>query len=950
MYIKTINDFCNHIEDLNSIIKTTCKDNDEIVKWCKHPDIDMWDNDNVIKDWCKNTIDEDCKKWKMDIDKETDEEKKCALKCKFASKIQNKVAKIIWDNNKDNNPIFQELGTKGHETSEIASWIFSLPVLADILHDLPESVRNNAQIVLEASYGTSERADAVIVGTNKFGKAVMIFIENKRWQCVELYEPKSKFCVLDHYFHNDEYIAHPCVQVWRYAYLMKNTNKFVQVKKVETYTAVLMHNVEENKLNVKEGVFDKKYSNLIDDNPVFIGDKGINIKDNTELKDYIKSNIEGGTKELAEDIYYKSKIQYSAEYVERISTLFCDNSGDSEELKDKLKLLLDKDQLSIFEEISEKVNKEDDNNNADNEKAVYILEGRSGTGKSFLALALLSYFYIKNKKKQGPTAKCLLKNNDLRKYFIKYFGEDGQKYNQMKDILATGTEKELKKGYDCIICDESQRMPKTLFQSNLPTIDRIIEKSKKVSVFFWDSRQSVSIYDYIKRYKIEKYLNDKSSIKLKIKVLKFQHRASDEFLDFLNDILYSDNQENVKKYENIEEESYVVRLVKSPMDLKNIIGGVNQFKCPEKHIKNKIYPSRMLAGKGCSGEPQKDWCWLDYDDNAIGPLGKEKFYLMWDKHYNNSKEFSNIQSYALDSKSDDRVGCVDSSQGLDFEYVGVIIAPDLYYNGTNVEVDLGGHRLMDLNLYNDSVDDYQNCIDDNGVFDKDKYIKLKQKKYGEEIIEEIKALSDEELNMFKKNDEELNKFIGIIQESDENEVYEKLGKQLLNNIIKNTYNVLLSRGVKGCYIYCCDKKLEKHLNEKGIKYYESDTSCKPCNTYIGDKNGQVFHMEDCLYVQNISEKETFNTSEDAISEGYKPCTSCKPCKVYIGNKRSKILHAAGCSWLPKKGSNIESFSREEAMKRVANDYQACKVCQRCNKSTNCPYFKDSSSFCPLLGR
>ena len=35
-----------------------------------------------------------------------------------------------------------------------------------------------------------------------------------------------------------------------------------------------------------------------------------------------------------------------------------------------------------------------------------------------------------------------------------------------------------------------------------------------------------------------------------------------------------------------------------------------------------------------------------------------------------------------------------------------------------------------------------------------------------------------------------------------------------DEIIKNTYRTLLTRGMKGCYIYCVDSNLEKYLKER----------------------------------------------------------------------------------------------------------------------------------------
>ena len=35
--------------------------------------------------------------------------------------------------------------------------------------------------------------------------------------------------------------------------------------------------------------------------------------------------------------------------------------------------------------------------------------------------------------------------------------------------------------------------------------------------------------------------------------------------------------------------------------------------------------------------------------------------------------------------------------------------------------------------------------------------------------------------------------------------------ELADEIIKNTYRTLMTRGMKGCYIYCVDKKLGEYL-------------------------------------------------------------------------------------------------------------------------------------------
>ena len=39
-------------------------------------------------------------------------------------------------------------------------------------------------------------------------------------------------------------------------------------------------------------------------------------------------------------------------------------------------------------------------------------------------------------------------------------------------------------------------------------------------------------------------------------------------------------------------------------------------------------------------------------------------------------------------------------------------------------------------------------------------------------------------------------------------------KRITDSIIKNTYKTLMTRGMKGCYVYCTDKKLNEYLKNR----------------------------------------------------------------------------------------------------------------------------------------
>ena len=43
---------------------------------------------------------------------------------------------------------------------------------------------------------------------------------------------------------------------------------------------------------------------------------------------------------------------------------------------------------------------------------------------------------------------------------------------------------------------------------------------------------------------------------------------------------------------------------------------------------------------------------------------------------------------------------------------------------------------------------------------------------------------------------------------------EEVAQKISENIIKNTYRTLMTRGMKGCYVYCIDRKLQDYLKKQ----------------------------------------------------------------------------------------------------------------------------------------
>ena len=102
-------------------------------------------------------------------------------------------------------------------------------------------------------------------------------------------------------------------------------------------------------------------------------------------------------------------------------------------------------------------------------------------------------------------------------------------------------------------------------------------------------------------------------------------------------------------------------------DVLEVYNGIKQ---KDKECKN---PCRMLSGDV--------FPWLSMNDKSKIDINIGDFHAQWNK----SKYF------AVDPKSVDEVGCIHTSQGMEFEYVGLIIGDDLMYRNGHVVTDYTKH-------------------------------------------------------------------------------------------------------------------------------------------------------------------------------------------------------------------------------------------------------------------
>ena len=84
-------------------------------------------------------------------------------------------------------------------------------------------------------------------------------------------------------------------------------------------------------------------------------------------------------------------------------------------------------------------------------------------------------------------------------------------------------------------------------------------------------------------------------------------------------------------------------------------------------------PSRMLSGDV--------FPWISRADKTQIDINIGDFHAQWNKS----------KAFAVDPNSIDEVGCIHTSQGMEFEYVGLIVGDDLIYRDGKVTTDYMRH-------------------------------------------------------------------------------------------------------------------------------------------------------------------------------------------------------------------------------------------------------------------
>ncbi len=540
--------------------------------------------------------------------------------------LNNEIADIIAKN-------YSELIKRKVNESEYRSWETSLRVLKDSL-DVSELFQN--KIVIEYRLPYSERRiDVILFGRSAEGKDTIIVIELKQWSNNSLKEIDIEGNFEINYGDHRGQQAHPCAQVQAYIIDMNDYIKiFREKQKIELIGCSYCHNYNKKEDAV---LYNPKYNELIKDYPLF------SKQDVKKLGEYLKEKLSSDPGFQIFNRFVHSEVGPSKMLMEHVGDMIN---------KQQVFNLID-DQIAARNAIIDRAKKQ----TKQHDKSVIIVKGGPGTGKSVIALEVMGELMRSGKPVFHATG-----SSAFTKTLRKMVGKRAEKFYKFFFNFTNLKENEI----NVLICDEAHRIRKdsnnwgvpSAFKSKNPQVEDLIRPAK-LSVFFIDEYQivrpnEIGNVELIKESAIKLGVPKTNIFEFELKT-QFRCSGSDTYLQWLEDVL---GIRETELQTSLSGSEMKFEIVDSPEKLKKIIDEKN---------KEKRNSARIVAG----------FCWPWSNPNSDGSLVNDvkigKFEMRWENKYKS-------WTWAMEEEGMDQVGTIYTSQGFEFDYIGVIFSNDLVYD------------------------------------------------------------------------------------------------------------------------------------------------------------------------------------------------------------------------------------------------------------------------------
>ena len=624
-----------------------------------------------------------------------------ATKRKFIEDVRsNRIADII------ENEVLRKLN-RNSPRNEKLSWENSLNYMSQILWD--EAIPSSAGVAIEYSLPmTNRRVDFILTGKDRDHNDTAVIVELKQWQ--EVKKTSKDAIVKTRFQYGEIETNHPSYQAWSYSALIDDYNETVRQESIRLQPCAYLHNMKSSSV-----INDPFYADHTAKAPVFIS------QDALKLSEFLKQYVRYGD---SDSILYRIEhgvIRPSKNLADALVSML---NGNPEFL------MIDEQKL-VYETAIQLAHKAQHG-----EKQTLIVKGGPGTGKSVVAINLLAEL-----TKREILVQYVSKNAAPREVFKKKLTGARKKTHIDQMFKGSGVYTEVEANqFGALIIDEAHRLnEKSGLYSNLGEnqIKELILGSY-FNIFFIDEAQRVTLQDIGSINSIKLWANELKSTVTELELVsQFRCNGSDGYLAWVDNILQIRETANP----TLDDIDYEVKIFDDPHKLRKAIVDKNR-------LSNK---ARLVAGY-C-------WDWISKKDKSAFDIviPEYAFQAQWNLTEDGS-------SWIIAEHSIKQVGCIHTCQGLELDYIGVIIGNDFVIRNGTVVTDADKRSSNDK-----SIRGYK--------------------------------------SMLKK---------------DPQKAY-----RLTDEIIKNTYRTLMTRGQKGCYIFCTDSETRQYFMNRSQRQEELvyESSC-----------------------------------------------------------------------------------------------------------------------------
>ncbi len=544
---------------------------------------------------------------------------------------------------------------------------------------------------------TAKRIDFLLSGANASNGQELVIVELKQWERAE--STRKDAIVRTRFAHGVAEVSHPSYQAWSYSALLADFNETVQTESVHLRPCAYLHNFHDD-----GSLTAPFYREHLQRAPVFLRGE----EERRRLRDFVCQHVRAGDRNKLLYRIDRGRIRPSKGLVDCLADM----------LKGKPEFVLIDDQKVAYETILDLARCA-----SPAAKQVVIVEGGPGTGKSVVAInAMVALTQLRH------VAKYVTRNAAPRAVFEAKLSGHMKKSRISNLFGGTGSFVETNANvFDALVVDEAHRVnERSGLYGNLGThqVDEIIGSSK-CAIFFIDEDQRVTWSDVGTKEDIRRRARQAGAQVTHLKLeSQFRCNGSDGYLSWLDNTLGIRETAN-QTFDGIE---FDFRVFDTPGELFSAIKEKNNGKTR----------ARMVAG----------YCWDWRSKKALEAMDvvipEHSFQMQWNLDQDGAL-------WIIAPGSVGQIGCIHTCQGLEIDWIGVVVGPDLV--------------IRDGSL---------TCVPE------------KRSKHDRSIKGYKKLLRSDPTAARRKAD----------------------------SIIRNTYRTLMTRGMKGCYVFCTDPATNAYFKSR----------------------------------------------------------------------------------------------------------------------------------------